>query len=394
MRSVEISAEPFQFEVVATDPETGARAGVLHTPHGVVETPVFMPVGTQGTVKSLSQQDLKDMGAQIILGNTYHLYLRPGSDLVAEAGGLHGFINWDRPILTDSGGFQVHSLARLNRIIEEGVEFQSHVDGSHHLFTPERVIRIQQELGADIIMAFDECTTFPCTRKYAQESGERTLRWLDRCLEELGASVGRSEVGHAQALFGIVQGSVFPDLRERFTEETVSRGFPGYAVGGTAVGEPKEATWEAVETVVAGLPQSAPHYLMGCGPPEDLLEGVIRGIDMFDCVVPTRNARNGTAFTRHGRLGMRNASFARDFRPLDETCTCYTCRTYSRAYIRHLLHVNEILGLRLMTIHSLHFFLEMMREIRTSIVEGTFTDWRRQFEDDFQRPAAEAKTAV
>ena len=344
-----------------------------------------MPVGTQGTVKSLCQQDLKDLDARIILGNTYHLYLRPGSDLIAEAGGLHKFINWDRPMLTDSGGFQVNSLAKLNSISEEGVEFQSHVDGSRHLFTPERVIQIQQDLGADIIMAFDECTVYPCSREYAEEAGARTLRWTDRCLETLGSPIGRSTAGYPQALFGIVQGSTFPDLRRRFTQETVARGFPGYAVGGTVVGESKELTWEAVETVVEGLPEEAPHYLMGCGPPEDLVDGIIRGIDMFDCVMPTRNARNGTAFSRFGKLGLRNARFSRDFRPIDETCSCYTCRNYTRAYIRHLLHVNEILGLRLMTIHSLHFFLEMIREVRGAILSATLSEWRRQFQSDFLR---------
>ncbi|MDA0748404.1 MAG: tRNA guanosine(34) transglycosylase Tgt [bacterium] len=357
----------------------GARAGVLQTPHGVVETPVFMPVGTQGTVKTLDQQDLRDLDARIILGNTYHLYLRPGEDLIAEAGGLHGFMNWDRAILTDSGGFQVHSLAALNKISEEGVLFQSHVDGSRHLFTPKKVIEIEQAIGADIIMVFDECTVYPCTWEYAREAGERTLRWAAQCLEAYDAADRKSLGGHEQALFGIVQGSTYPDLRKRFTDETVAMDFPGYAVGGTSIGESKAEMWEAVETVVERLPEAAPHYMMGCGTPEDLVEGVARGIDMFDCVMPTRNARNGTAFTRNGKQNLRNAKFSREFSPIEASCACSTCQNYTRAYIRHLLRVNEILGLRLVTMHNLHFYLSLMREMRAVILEGKFGAWREGF---------------
>jgi len=338
-----------------------------------------MPVGTQGTVKTLCQQDLRVLDAKIILGNTYHLYLRPGEELISEAGGLHRFIGWNRALLTDSGGFQVNSLSELNKVSEEGVEFRSHVDGSRHMFTPRRATEIQQALGADVVMAFDECTSYPCSRSYAEASGERTLRWAAECLETHRQAGGLSGSGHAQALFGIVQGSTYGDLRARFADATVDMGFPGYAVGGTCVGEPKSATWEAVETVVSRLPAGAPHYMMGCGPPEDLVGAVARGIDMFDCVMPTRNARNGTVFTRTGKLTIRNARFARDFAPIEPSCTCYTCRNYTRAYIRHLFQVDEILGLRLATIHSLHFYLELMREMRRAIVDGCFGSWRRTF---------------
>lgn len=365
--------------MVATDVGTEARAGVLHTPHGVVETPVFMPVGTQGTVKTLSQQDLRDLEARIILGNAYHLYLRPGLELMAEAGGLHRFMNWERALLTDSGGFQVHSLADLNKITEEGVVFQSHIDGSKHLFSPEKVIEIEHVLGPDILMAFDECTPYPSSWDYAKAAGERTLRWAQQCLHAYDAYERKSLAGHTQALFGIVQGSSYKDLRERFTEETVAMDFPGYAVGGTCVGEPKDDTWEAIETVVAGLPVDRPHYMMGSGTPEDLVDGVKRGIDMFDCVMPTRNARNGTVFTQHGKLSIRAARHSREFVPLDADCKCYTCQNYTRAYIRHLHHTREILGLRLSTIHNLYFYLDLMRQMRGAIIDGKFQAWQKTF---------------
>lgn len=372
-----IDVDGFRFEVVTTDAGTEARAGVLHTPHGAVETPVFMPVGTQGTVKTLSQQDLRDLDARIILGNTYHLYLRPGMELMTEAGGLHRFMSWDRAILTDSGGFQVHSLADLNKITEEGVLFQSHIDGSKHLFTPEKVIEIEHILGPDILMAFDECTPYPSSWDYAKAAGERTVRWAQQCLDAYDARERKSLAGHTQALFGIVQGSSYKDLRERFTEETVAMNFPGYAVGGTCVGEPKDDTWEAIETVVAGLPVDRPHYMMGSGTPEDLVDGVMRGIDMFDCVMPTRNARNGTVFTQHGKLSIRAARHAHEFEPLDANCECYACQNYTRAYIRHLHHTREILGLRLSTIHNLHFYLNLMRQMRVAIIGGNFSDWQK-----------------
>ena len=343
-----------------------------------------MPVGSQATVKTLSQDDLRDLDVGILLGNTYHLYLRPGMEVMTAAGGLHAFMAWDRAILTDSGGYQVHSLSALNKITEEGVLFQSHIDGSKHLFTSEKVIQIQHTIGADIIMAFDECTDYPCTHEYAREAGKRSLRWAAECVAAYDALDRRSLAGHSQALFGIVQGSTYSDLRRQFTEETVALNFPGYAIGGTAVGEPKEAMWEAVETVVEGLPPEAPHYLMGVGPPEDLIDGVSRGIDMFDCVMPTRNARNGSTFTPRGKLNLRNRRFADDLSPIQDGCTCSTCRQYSRAYIRHLVHVNEILGLRLLTLHSLHFYTTLMHEMREAICAGRFASWRRAFLSEYQ----------
>lgn len=374
----------FRFEVLATDLETGARAGMIQMPHGVVETPVFMPVGTQGTVKTLGQQDLRDLNTKIILGNTYHLYLRPGLGPISEAGGLNQFIGWERSILTDSGGFQVKSLSALNKITEEGVIFHSHIDGSRHLFTPEKVIQIQHVLGSDIMMAFDECTPYPCTWDYAEKSGRRTIRWAGECLKSFQSLNQRSLSGQSQALFGIVQGSFYEDLRIRFAQETVGLEFSGYAVGGTCVGEPKSATWEAVENVAMHLPVVSPRYLMGSGPPEDLVNGVMYGIDMFDCVVPTRNARNGTVFTRYGKINLRNSRFTNDFFPIDPNCTCYACQNYTRAYIRHLFHTNEILGLRLATIHSLHFFFKLMSEMRKAILAGRFVSWRRAFLLDYQ----------
>ncbi len=352
-----------------------------------------MPVGTRGTVKTLGQQDLRDLHARIILGNAYHLYLKPGADLISEAGGLHGFMNWDRAILTDSGGYQLSSLAGLNRITEEGVLFQSHIDGSRHLFTPERVIGIEREIGADVIMMFDECTLHPCDYDYAKAAGERTLRWGGRCLDAFSASAGRSSTGREQVLFGIVQGSTYPDLRARFADETVAMGFWGYAVGGTGMGEPGPDTWQAVDTVVERLPAASPHYLMGHGTPGDLVEGVSRGIDMFDCVIPTRNARNGAVFSRTGRMNLRNAKYARDLAPIDADCACHTCRNYSRAYLRHLVHSKEILGLRLLTLHSLHFYLSTMREMRNAILEGWFSRWKESFLDTLNAETAAVVTA-
>lgn len=336
-----------------------------------------MPVGTQGSVKTLSQEDLEALGVGIILGNTYHLYLRPGASLIQDAGGLHAFMGWGRAILTDSGGFQVRSLAALNKVSEEGVIFQSHVDGSKHLFTSERVVQTQHRLGSDIMMMWDECTKFPCTEEEARASGERTLRWGAACLEAYDALDRRSAAGQSQALFGIVQGSVYPSLRERFTDETVSMNFPGYAVGGTFIGERKTDTWMAVETVIQRLPENKPRYLMGCGPPQDLAEGVARGVDMFDCVVPTRNARNGTVFTREGKLNVRGGAFKDDLSPLDEQNPMIA--RYTRAYVRHLLQVGEVLGLRLATLCSVSYFLELMCEMRRAIIDKAFADWLHAF---------------
>ena len=361
------------------DPGTGARAGVLHTPHGTVETPVFMPVGTQATVKTMTQQDLLALDAQIILGNAYHLYLRPGHELIDRAGGLHAFMGWDRPILTDSGGYQVFSLGEMNRIREEGVQFQSHLDGSRHLFTPEKVMEIEHALGADIIMAFDECTAYPCTRDYARQSMEMTLRWAARGLSRHRQLDRERGTRPAQALFGIVQGSVYPELRQQCARELAGMDLPGYAIGGLGVGEPRPAMFDTITATLPHLPAAKPRYLMGVGPPRDLVDGVASGVDLFDCVVPTRNARNGTAFTPRGRVRLRNAALADDLGPLDPDCPCKTCQHYSRAYLRHLLQGNEILGLHLATYHNVHFFLQLMRDMRGSILAGTFADWRAEF---------------
>ena len=372
------------FELVARDLRTGARAGLLHTPHGVIETPVFMPVGTHATVKTLSQQDLEALGARIILGNAYHLYLRPGHELIDRFDGLHGFMGWDNAILTDSGGFQVFSLKGLTRIQEEGVRFQSHLDGSYHLFTPEKVMEIEHGLGADIIMAFDECTPFPCTEEYAETSMERTLRWMNRCLiRHRQLSQERSQ-RLPQALFGIVQGSVFPHLRARCAEQLVALDLPGYAIGGLAVGESRQAMFEMLDATAPHLPQEKPRYLMGVGLPHDLAEAVGAGIDMFDCVIPTRNARNGTVFTRQGRIRLKNAALADDPGPLDPTCSCTTCQRYSRAYLRHLFQTNEILGLRLASYHNIYFFLELMRTMRQAIIAGHFAQWQADFLSAYQ----------
>ena len=374
----------FRFELVAEDPATGARAGVFHTPHGAIETPVFMPVGTQATVKTLDQQDLSAVGAQIILGNAYHLYLRPGHQLIDRMGGLHAFMNWPLPILTDSGGFQVFSLNDLNKISEDGVRFQSHLDGSYHLFTPEKVMEIEHGLGADIIMAFDECTPYPCDRDYAQQSMQRTLRWAERCVGRHQDLATERTHRPPQALFGIVQGSTYPELRQDCAQELIQFDLPGYAIGGLAVGEPREAMFSVVRETSPLLPAGKPRYLMGVGLPHDLVEAVEAGIDMFDCVVPTRNARNGTAFTRHGRLRLKNAHHAEDPQPLEQDCACATCSHYSRAYLRHLFQTNEVLGLRLATLHNLFFFQQLMSEIREAIIGGYFSTWQAEFSALYQ----------
>lgn len=357
----------FEFELVKKSEISGARAGILHTPHGDILTPVFMPVGTQATVKAMTPEELTGIGAQIILSNTYHLFLRPGSQLVQKAGGLHKFMNWERPILTDSGGFQVFSLGDLRKISEEGVEFRSHLDGSKHFFTPERVMQIEYELGADIIMAFDECAPIPSDYDYVKNSMERTTRWAKRCKDAFGAiSQGR------QALFGIVQGGVYKDLRERSIADLVDLDFPGYGIGGLSVGEPKETMYEVLSYTTPLLPQQKPRYLMGVGSPDALTEGVKLGVDMFDCVLPTRIARNGTAMTSHGKIAIKNSCYAEDFTPLDYNCDCYCCKNYTRAYLRHLYKANEILSSRLITTHNLHFLIKMMENIRQKIIDGSF----------------------
>lgn len=376
-----------RFEVLQRDPASAARLGRLHTRRGVIETPVFMPVGTQATVKTLNPEEVWDLGARIILSNTYHLYLRPGHDLVREAGGLHRFMNWKGAVLTDSGGFQVFSLADLRKITEEGVQFRSHIDGSTHFLSPEKAIEIENALGADIIMAFDECTPWPCEYDYAKRSLERTTRWAARCK----AAHARPE---EQALFGIVQGSTFADLRRQSAEEIVQLDFPGYGIGGLSVGEPKELMHEMLEVQVPLLPADRPRYLMGVGSPEDLVEGVWRGVDMFDCVLPTRIARHGTVFLPEGKMTVRNAEFARDFLPIQEGCDCYACRNYSRAYIRHLLKADEMLGLRLCSIHNLRFLVRLMEEIRAALAAGTFAQYRKAFLDRWHAGEADRRTRI
>ena len=364
------------YELIKECPTTGARAGRLHTPHGTFDTPLFMPVGTQASVKAMSPHELEEMGADIILSNTYHLFLRPGENLVKEAGGLHSFMNWDKGILTDSGGFQVFSLSDMRKITEEGVAFRSHLDGSKQFLSPERATEVQMALGSDIIMAFDECVPYPAEYEYAKASTERTTRWAKRCKDTL--------TREDQALFGIVQGGMYKDLREQSARELIELDFPGYAVGGLSVGEPKSLMYEVLEYTVPLLPKDKPRYLMGVGTPDCLIEGVMRGIDMFDCVFPTRVARNGTAMTRNGRLVVKNAEYAHDFRPIDENCGCYTCRNFSRAYIRHLLKAEEIFGLRLTTIHNLYFLINFMKEMRQSIIEDRFPAFREEFFKQYQ----------
>ena len=359
------------YELIRQCPETGARAGRLHTPHGSFDTPMFMPVGTQGTVKTLSPEELHTMGAGVILGNTYHLFLRPGHEIVKKVGGLHRFMNWDGAILTDSGGFQVFSLGALRKISEEGVAFRSHHDGSKQFLSPEKSMEIQMALGSDIAMAFDECTPYPADYEYACRSMRLTTRWAKRCQ----AVHNRED----QALFGIVQGGMYADLRQESAEQLVAMDFPGYAIGGLSVGEPKPLMYEVLEQTVPFLPQNKARYLMGVGTPDCLVEGVARGIDMFDCVFPTRVARNGTAITSQGRVVIRNAAYIEDFTPLDPECDCYTCRNYSRAYLRHLIRCDEIFGLRLMSLHNLHYLIKLMHQIRDSIIEGNYPEFRKLF---------------
>ena len=365
-----------KFEILKEDAGTGARLGRIYTPHGVVDTPAFMPVGTQGTVKTLSPEELAECGVQMICCNTYHLYLRPGETVVEEAGGIHKFISWDRAILTDSGGFQVFSLADLREVSSEGVVFQSHLNGSHHKLTPEKVVEVQVLLGADIIMALDECLPYPATHEEAKDSTENTIDWARRGKETHERLTGKR--GQEQALFGIVQGSTYPELRKRCAESLVELDLPGYAVGGLSVGEPKAVTFEIVELTLGVLPKDRPRYLMGVGPPEDLLDAVSLGVDLFDCVLPTRNGRTGSLFTRAGRLVVKNAVYAEDFTPVDPNCGCYTCTNFSRAYLRHLFQAGEILGPRLATLHNIHFFSQLMKNMRQSLREDRFSEWKRE----------------
>jgi len=382
----------FAFHVTSNDGR--ARRGVMTTAHGDVETPAFMPVGTQGAVKGVVDRDLEDVGTAIILANTYHLYLRPGDDLIARRGGLHRFIGWRRPILTDSGGYQIFSLASRCRIEEEGARFQSHLDGSSHLLTPEKAADVQAQLGSDIAMVLDECLAHPSDARAARRSMERTLHWASRARERLltiraGPPAGVIATNPGQAQFGIVQGSVYPDLREESARATVELDFEGYAIGGLSVGEPSAVMYDMVELTTAALPPDRPRYLMGAGTPEDLVEAVARGVDLFDCVLPTRNARNGQLFTSRGRVNIKNARYAEDDRPLDEACGCYTCRTHSRAYLRHLFAAGEITASTLNTLHNLHFYLDTMRRIREAIAFGRFESFRLEFRESLSRRSSD-----
>ena len=373
------------FEVLATDASSSARRGRLQTRRGVVETPIFMPVGTQGTVKAVSPRELRELEAQIILGNTYHLFVRPGLEVIRRLGGLHKFMGWDGPILTDSGGFQVFSLAKLRRITEEGAHFQNHLDGAPCFIGPETSMEIQHALGSDIVMAFDECPPHPCTHEEAAKSLELTLRWEKRSIDWWAA---RNDESGRPLLFGIVQGSSYADLREKSARALVEMGWDGYAVGGVSVGEPEPEMMAAVEYAVPHLPQDRPRYAMGLGTPPQMVEMVARGIDMFDCVLPTRIARNGTAFTENGTINLKNACFTLDEEPIEQACECYACANFSRAYLRHLVKAEEILGLRLITLHNLHFYLGLMRRVRAALEAGTFGDFRRKFVGGY-KPHAE-----
>lgn len=368
--------DAISYELIHQDRKTGARRGVIHTPHGDIQTPVFMPVGTQAAVKAMRPEQVRELGAEIILSNTYHLYLRPGHELIREAGGLHRFMNWNRAILTDSGGFQVFSLGQLRKITEEGAHFQSHIDGSRHILTPEKAVEIQNALGSDIMMAFDECAPYPADREYIRDSMERTLRWLERCK---AAHKNRE----SQSLFAIMQGGMYRDLRRECAERMVEMDFPGYAIGGLSVGEPKEQMLEILDDCVDYLPQDRPRYLMGVGTPDYLFEAVERGVDMCDCVEPTRIARHGLATTSRGRINIKNARFERDFSPLDPECDCYTCRNYSRAYIRHVFKAGEMMSAMLLSNHNLHFLINMMAGMRKAIEEDRFTEFKKEFYDKY-----------
>jgi len=368
-------SQPFSYELIHTCAQSGARLGVLHTPHGDIQTPIYMPVGTAASVKAMTSREMEEIGTQILLSNTYHLHLRPGEDLVAEAGGLHQFMDWHKPILTDSGGFQVFSLAGIRTIREEGVTFQSHLDGSRHFIGPETSMDIQQKLGADIAMAFDVCSPYPCDYATAKENMERTHRWAERCKAH--------HTREDQALFGIVQGAFYKDLRIESAKRLSDMDMIGYGIGGLSVGEPKPIMYEMLEEMMPYMPTNKPRYLMGVGTPDCLVEGVLRGVDMFDCVLATRVARNGTALTSSGRLVVRNAQYARDFTPIDPTCDCYACTHFTRAYIRHLIKAGEITGARLISIHNLRYLIRLMEQIRQAIAEDRFLDFRREFYEKY-----------
>jgi queuine tRNA-ribosyltransferase len=366
------------FKLIHKDNNSKARLGKLTTAHGEIDTPCFMPVGTQGTVKGISPQELKVSGASIILSNAYHLFLRPGMEVIKKAGGLHSFMSWPGPILTDSGGYQVFSLALLRKISDHGVEFQSHIDGMKHLFSPEDVIRIQKDFGSDIIMPLDECAHYPCSKDHAAVAANRTLDWAKRSKAAMSHDLVKSPLAR-QLLFGIVQGATYNDLRKECAQKLVEMDFNGYAIGGVSVGEPKNLSYNTIDFTVDFLPQDKPRYVMGVGLPEDIINGVESGVDMFDCVVPTRYGRNGTAFTSAGKLTIRNSSFMEDFSPLDKECDCYACKNFSRAYLRHLFNTEEMLGLRLLSLHNIHFYLKLMRGIREAIAQDRFREFKQEF---------------
>jgi queuine tRNA-ribosyltransferase len=381
------------FEVRTTNKSTKARSGRLTTGHGVIETPAFMPVGTQGSVKAVSSRELREVNTQIVLGNTYHLFVRPGLDVIRHFGGLHGFMNWDGPILTDSGGYQIFSLAKLRKITEEGAHFQNHVDGTPAFISPEIAMQIQTALGSDIAMVLDECLPWPCEYDFAARSAELTARWAQRCKRAVEAGVSPANLNNAAGaaattanplLFGIVQGATFPELRKQSAQVLVEIGFDGYAIGGVSVGEPEEEMMRAVESGAQFLPENRPRYAMGLGTPPQLLELIARGMDMFDCVLPTRLARNGTAFASSGTLNLKNAEFARDKNPIEQDCACPACQEYTRGYIRHLIKAEEILGLRLITLHNLHFYINLMRHARAAIENGTFNEFRSNFVGNYK----------
>lgn len=367
----------FEFDLLKKSSDSAARLGVFHTCHGMIDTPIFMPVGTCASVKTMTSQEVASTGAQIILGNTYHLWMRPGPELIAKAGGLHRFMNWPGSILTDSGGFQVFSLAENRKIEEEGVHFRSHLDGSRHFLSPEKSIQIQQQLGSDIMMQLDECIPYPADYDYVKESTDRTQRWLERCIDVWGND-------QRQALFGIIQGGTYPDLRIAATEQITSYQLPGVGIGGLSVGEENAVMYEILDHIEPHLPVDRPRYLMGVGTPEDLIEGVYRGIDMFDCVWPTRIGRNGTVISSRGRLTVRNATYREDFRPLDPECDCFACQNYSRAYIRHLIKANEILGLRLCSYHNVYYMMRLIDRIREAIRQDRYAEFRKEFYRDLE----------
>jgi len=369
-----------QFTLQSEDPKSNARAALLETDHGTIETPIFMPVGTAATVKGVHQHELEEViKAQIILSNTYHLYLRPGLPIIQSAGGVHGFNNWKKPILTDSGGYQVYSLAQMRKITEEGVRFQSHIDGSRHLFTPENVMEIQRVIGADIIMAFDECTPYPCEYNYAKRSLDMTHRWLDRCIKKFDETEGL--YGYEQSLFPIIQGSVYKDLRQKSAEYIANKNAAGNAIGGLSVGEPAEEMYAMTDVVCQLLPKDKPRYLMGVGTPENILENIALGIDMFDCVLPSRNARHGLLYTKQGIINIKNKKWSTDFSPIDAESTAPTSQSHSKAYLRHLIHSKELLGAQIATLHNLSFYLWLTQEARKHIIEGNFASWKNQMVD-------------